>query len=120
MIHNDFVIHFSHRNPTFIFSGTNSSACYLAQSLPPTLDMISKYTQQSSGKACWSALLANANIGGENVHRGAVLGAILGAHAGDEELPFELKDGLFEKNAITQEINAFVDSILRRAPDQEL
>ena len=40
------------------------SACYLSQSVPPTLDMLCKYSQP-------------------NVHRGAVLGAVLGARVGD-------------------------------------
>ncbi|KAL3801038.1 hypothetical protein HJC23_002331 [Cyclotella cryptica] len=93
------------------------TACYLAQSLPPTLDMISKYTQQSSGTTCWKALLANANVGGENVHRGAVLGAILGARAGDEQLPAEMKDGLFEREDIEREIDLFVESVMTKTSD---
>ena len=45
----------------------------------------------------WTALLANANVGGENVHRGCVLGALLGAHSGVERLPPQLVDGLADK-----------------------
>merc|ERR1712151_272822 len=48
------------------------SACYLDQSFPPTLDMILKYDKE---KDVWTGLVANANVGGENVHRGAILGA---------------------------------------------
>lgn len=98
-----------------------NSACYLSQSLPPTLDMLSKYTTQQSssqaeaGNTCWKAMLANANVGGENVHRGAVLGAILGARAGDESLPRELKDGLYDKDEIGREIDAFVESVLQKS-----
>ena len=84
------------------------SACYLSGSLPPTLDMLSKYVD----KSCWEALLANANIGGENVHRGAVLGAILGARSGDEGLPNELKEGLFHRKELEKEINSFVDAVI--------
>jgi len=82
--------------------------------------MISKYTQQSSGLLCWKALLANANIGGENVHRGAILGAILGARAGDEQLPSDMKEGLYDKNLLRKEIDAFVESIMRAPTKQEL
>lgn len=60
-------------------------------------------------------MLANANVGGENVHRGAVLGAILGARAGDESLPRELKDGLYDKDEIGREIDAFVESVLQKS-----
>jgi ADP-ribosyl-[dinitrogen reductase] hydrolase len=82
--------------------------------------MISKYTQQSSGLLCWQALLANANIGGENVHRGAILGVILGARAGDEQLPSGMKGGLYDKNLLRKEIDAFVESIMRAPNKQEL
>lgn len=78
--------------------------------------MISKYTQQPPGNACWQALLANANVGGENVHRGAIIGAILGARAGDEQLQPELKDGLHDKEAIAKEIDEFVESIFKESP----
>jgi ADP-ribosylglycohydrolase len=77
--------------------------------------MIAKYAQQTSGVTCWQALLANANIGGENVHRGAVLGAILGALAGDDTLPTEMTDGLYDKGSIHREIDAFVESITRKS-----
>lgn len=76
--------------------------------------MISKYTQQSSGTTCWKALLANANVGGENVHRGAILGAILGARAGDEQLPAEMKEGLFDGKDIGLEIDLFVQSVMMK------
>lgn len=89
------------------------SACYLSGSLPPTLDMLSKYVD----KSCWEALLANANIGGENVHRGAVLGAILGARSGDEGLPNELKEGLFHRKELEKEINSFVDAVIGSKPN---
>ena len=77
--------------------------------------MISKYTQQSSGETTWNALLANANVGGENVHRGAVIGAILGARTGDERLPSQMKDGLFDKDVIKAEIDNFVASVMKNS-----
>lgn len=90
------------------------SACYLSQSLPPTLDMLSKYSQQSDGAGLWKALIANANIGGENVHRGAVLGAILGARVGDQHLPEELKSGLYQKELLEKEIDSFVNAVMQK------
>ena len=89
------------------------SACYLSQSLPPTLDMLSKYTQRSgSVNSCRTALLNNANIGGENVHRGAVLGAGLGARVGHEGMQGGLIDGLFQSKELEIEINQFVDAVM--------
>ena len=88
------------------------SACYLEGSIPTLLDMIAKYTSSSRKNDAWTGLLVNANVGGENVHRGSVLGAILGARAGMENMPAELFDGLHGKDAIASEIDAFVDAVL--------
>jgi len=99
------------------------SACYLSQSLPPTLDMLNKYTQTSfleGTDGIWKALLNNANTGGENVHRAAVLGAILGARVGDEHLPPQLKFGLYEREALEKEIDAFVNAIMQKNEEKEL
>lgn len=52
-------------------------------------------------------LLANANVGGENVHRGIVLGALLGAEVGEKAIPEHLKTGLKDYSAIREEIEAF-------------
>lgn len=52
-------------------------------------------------------MLANANCGGENVHRGCVLGAILGAYHGEKGIPAHLKDGLHDSGIIRKEIEAF-------------
>ena len=79
--------------------------------------MISKYSQPAFLKkrdGIWNALLNNANTGGENVHRAAVLGVILGARVGDENLPQQLKDGLYDKVALEDEINAFVNAVMQK------
>jgi len=55
--------------------------------------------------------LANANCGGENVHRGIVLGALLGAEAGENGIPEHLKKGLKDYSAISEEIEAFKAAI---------
>ena len=43
-----------------------------------------------------AGVLANANVGGENCHRGAAIGALLGAHVGNAGVPERLKTGLRE------------------------
>jgi len=72
--------------------------------------MLCKYGK--SKDLVWEALLANANSGGENVHRGALLGAILGASAGYEKLPSKMVDGLYDKDKISAEIDAFVRAVM--------
>lgn len=62
----------------------------------------------------WSGLLANANAGGENVHRGATLGAALGAHAGDAALGPLLVDGLAARDELAAEIEDFVRATTSR------
>jgi len=56
-------------------------------------------------------LLANANCGGENVHRGIVLGCILGAAEGLQGVPEHLRRGLKEHDRIHQQIEAFVQVV---------
>lgn len=50
-----------------------SSACYIDGAWPGILYLLYKYHDQPA-----KALLANTNLGGDNVHRGAVLGVLLG------------------------------------------
>lgn len=80
--------------------------------------MLRKYTRSSylnsETGGIWKALLANANIGGENVHRGSVLGAILGARVGDENLPEHLKSGLYDRHLLEEEINSFVNAVIQK------
>lgn len=78
-------------------------SCYLEQSFPALLHFAAKYDTKFE-----EALLANANVGGENVHRGIILGALLGAAAGDENIPNKLKEGLYFHDEIEKEIDDFV------------
>ncbi len=56
-----------------------------------------------------ASLLANVNIGGDNVHRGMVLGLLLGAIC--EEIPADLRKGLAAAAELESEINAFVGMV---------
>lgn len=58
-----------------------------------------------------AGVLANANVGGENCHRGAAIGALLGAAVGEKGIPQALRDGLAESATIKAEIDAFVAAI---------
>lgn len=66
-----------------------SPACYLEDAVPATLFLAMKYHDQPE-----KALLVNTNLGGDNVHRGAVLGALLGAEHGRNGFPQRWRDGL--------------------------
>lgn len=56
-------------------------------------------------------VLANTNVGGENCHRGAALGALMGAGLGESAIPTSLITGLKEHAAIKQEIDAFCKTL---------
>ena len=73
-------------------------ACYIDQSFPALLHFAYKYAESPE-----AAILANANAGGENVARGSLLGAIMGAS--HQEWPQWTKDGLYNFAEIDKEIN---------------
>jgi ADP-ribosylglycohydrolase len=58
-----------------------------------------------------AGVLANANVGGENCHRGAVVGALLGAAAGERAIPASLRDGLAASADVRSEIDAFMEAL---------
>ena len=58
------------------------AACYIDDSFPAMLFMLYKYADSVE-----KGILANANAGGENVARGAILGFLLGANHGIEGFP---------------------------------
>jgi len=80
----------------------------LGSSYPSLIHFAGKYSSDFE-----RGLLANANCGGENVHRGIVLGALLGAQVGEAAIPEHLKNGLKDHAAIQQEIDAFKAAISR-------
>ncbi|MFO7459981.1 MAG: ADP-ribosylglycohydrolase family protein [Desulfatiglandales bacterium] len=66
-----------------------STACYVEDSVPSVLYFALKYHNRPK-----QGLVANTNLGGDNVHRGAVLGALLGAENGLEAFPARWVKGL--------------------------
>ncbi len=86
-----------------IIGGKFSAACYITDSWPCVLYLALKYIKDAR-----KALLTNANLGGDNVHRGIVLGTILGLVRPSDTIPFY--DELVENEAITREIEMFYTS----------
>jgi len=71
---------------------TFSSACYLPESFNAALSLAWKYAGDFEG-----GILANARCGGDNCHRGAVVGAILGA---SNPIPQRWIDGLLSAGSL--------------------
>ena len=64
------------------------------------------------------ALEANANAGGENCHRGAALGALVGCAAGESNVPRAMREGKGGLRAgaeIRREVDAFLDAAIGKA-----
>jgi ADP-ribosylglycohydrolase len=55
-----------------------------------------------------AALVANTNAGGDNCHRGAVLGALLGAALGYQAIPERWIRGLRSRVELEEEIESFL------------
>lgn len=68
-----------------------STACYVEDSVPAVLHFALKYADRPE-----EGLIANTNLGGDNVHRGGVLGVLLGAQGGKKGWPERWVSGLCE------------------------
>lgn len=68
-----------------------STACYVEHSVPAVLYLALKYSRDPE-----TALIVNTHLGGDNVYRGGVLGALLGAANGLEGFPRRWVEGLLE------------------------
>ncbi len=91
------------RSDGMIVGGKFSSACYITDSWPSVLYLALKYIEDPR-----KALLINANLGGDNVHRGIILGTILGLARPSDTIPFY--DELIENVTITKEIEMLCKS----------
>jgi ADP-ribosylglycohydrolase len=89
-----------------VIGGMLSPACYIDQSFPAVLYLAARYPADLE-----AALIANANVGGDNCHRGAVLGAVLGAALGVAAIPARWIEGLRSRDALEQEIEGFLATI---------
>lgn len=85
-----------------IVGGLFSTACYISDSWPSVCYLAAKY-HGDSGKA----MLINTNLGGENAHRGAVLGSLVGLATG--QCDNALFSQLLHLDGIKNEVQQFVD-----------
>jgi ADP-ribosylglycohydrolase len=100
------------RGDAAVVGGRYSLACYIDDSWPSVCYLAAKYAQNPA-----KALLTNTNLGGENAHRGAVLGTLVGASSGlvQTEASTELhalQKQLANHDSLTSLIDAFVARFL--------
>jgi ADP-ribosylglycohydrolase len=86
-----------------VIGGLLSPACYIDQSFPSVLYLAARYSNDFE-----AALIANTNVGGDNCHRGAILGALLGATLGYEAIPKRWIEGLTAHQELHDEIEHFI------------
>jgi len=75
-----------------------SPACYIKDAFPAALYLAWKYHDDFS-----AGIIANANVGGDNCHRGAVVGALLGAAHG---VPERWRNGLLAHARLANPVTA--------------
>lgn len=79
-----------------------ATACYPEHGLPLLLCLLQRNKADFK-----TSLFANANAGGDNVHRGMILGLLAGACT--TEIPYKLKSGLLAYDELKNEIRDFVN-----------
>ena len=84
-----------------------SSACYIADAFPASLYLAWKYADEFE-----AGVIANANVGGDNCHRGAVVGALLGAASGMAGLPARFVDQIHD----AARLGTLIDHLIRIHP----
>ena len=79
------------------------------------LYMSYKYGSTGNGEDSFrNGVLANAMRGGENVATGAMIGALLGAECGYNNLPKHLVSGLMKSQQ--EQMNREIDSFIQKIP----
>jgi ADP-ribosylglycohydrolase len=80
-----------------------SPACYIADAFPASLYLAWKYAGDFE-----AGVIANANVGGDNCHRGAVVGALLGAASGADGMPPRFIEGIHDAERLRARIDSLV------------
>lgn len=90
------------RGDSYVVGRLYSLACYITDSWPSVCYLAYKYHKDPK-----KALLINTNLGGENAHRGSVLGSIVGLASSlfDEEL----YESLAQHKNLDVQINQYLD-----------
>ncbi|MCX6856435.1 MAG: ADP-ribosylglycohydrolase family protein [Verrucomicrobia bacterium] len=80
-----------------------SPACYIAEAFPASLYLAWKYADDFE-----SAVISNTNVGGDNCHRGAVLGALIGGAVGLSNIPAKYVTGIHDSARLNNLIHSSI------------
>ncbi len=95
----------SHEPDEVVIGQCVSPACYIADAFPASLYLAWKYADDFE-----AGVIANTNVGGDNCHRGAVVGALLGAAAGTDGIPSKFRNELDGAPALNTQIEQLLAS----------
>lgn len=90
------------KGDSYVVGRLYSLACYISDSWPSVCYLASKYYEDPK-----KALLINTNLGGENAHRGSVLGTIVGLAS--SLFDNDLYESLAQHESLEIQINQFLD-----------
>ncbi|MBT8348728.1 MAG: ADP-ribosylglycohydrolase family protein [Sulfurovum sp.] len=90
------------KEDSYVVGRLYSLACYITDSWPSVCYLASKYYEDPR-----NALLINTNLGGENAHRGSVLGTIIGLASNKFDVEFYTT--LAEHDALDMQINQWLN-----------
>lgn len=93
----------SKRGDAHVVGGTYSLACYITDSWPSVCYLAAKYQSDDA-----KALLTNTNLGGENAHRGSVLGTLSGLSCA------QYNDKWYRALALHNELETTIERYLNR------
>lgn len=96
-----------------VVGGLFSTACYITDSWPSLLFLAQRYWNDPA-----EALIRNTNLGGENCHRGFVLGSIVGLASREGQDPDPSRFKLLHEAAIEAEIADFLSTSSGPKPKQ--
>ncbi len=94
-----------HHSEDDVLGSVFTTGCYTEHSLPVLMYLL--YKNRFDFRA---SVLSNANAGGDNVHRGIILGMLAGA--ANDEIPQDLKEGLADYKNIKEEIDSFASMFI--------
>lgn len=80
-----------------------SPACYISEAFPASLYLAWKYAEDFE-----AGVTANANLGGDNCHRGTVVGTLIGGAVGISKIPQRYIEGIHESAHLRQQIQKLV------------
>ena len=98
------------KEDAYVVGRLYSLACYITDSWPSVCYLASKYHEDPR-----KALLINTNLGGENAHRGSVLGTIIGLASNTYDEGFYTS--LAQHETLDIQINAWLDKFYPKEQD---